>query len=438
MRTSHRRTAAAFAVLTAATISAGCHNPSPTFGSTPAAAGRNAEGFIGALAKRFGPIKRSEHLSHIRPRLLREALNPSAIYDDEAMWTSASGTMKTLTVTGRPQGQEFLLVTHSDAPSPRRTGESRHTMRLRRLGEDTFAWTSRDELAIGPIGADGAALMLVRALASIERRSENELRVGYSLVLPRTTEAFSRLFSLDSLRPVPLGDGSTLTTFSVRLQPGRARREFPKLAAYLERYLSPARYDIELTDAAGGRWLEAKARDEMLTLRLRTRDGILLPLDGAARELPDTLQMRVALSMKVLLFRVGLSDLVGDFAFVRSTQERGWEVRFREEPKWHFPLAANQIMRGALRRPFDDEGLVLRLTAANGQGGQTLLRREIDATIQESAIVRWLNSLGTTLMDEYTNGVEAEEGRFVGESLTALQNEVASLIYNELAVSLGR
>jgi len=148
--------------------------------------------------------------------------------------------------------------------------------------------------------------------------------------------------------------------------------------------------------------------------------------------LPDTLQINVDFSAKFMIFRVGVSRLIGDFAFLRSDEERGWAVHFRHEPDWHFPLAVNTLIRTSLRHPFEGEGITLRVSIRDRSGSQALLSREASVSVQESTIVRWLGGLGNSAMSDFAGRAEAEENRYVFEVLSALKADfVATLSVGE-------
>ena len=75
-----------------------------------------------------------------------------------------------------------------------------------------------------------------------------------------------------------------------------------------------------------------------------------------------------------MIFRVGVSNLVGDFAFVRGEDERGWMMHFRHEPDWHFPLAVNTLIRTSLRHPFEGDGITVRVSVRDRPGSQRSCR----------------------------------------------------------------
>jgi len=244
------------------------------------------------------------------------------------------------------------------------------------------------------------------------------------------------LFSLDTVRVAPLADGSAAVLVRFHMDPNRIAKTRPNFSKYLDKYVSPARYRLRLQDGGGATWLDASGSDNVFTLSYRVRDGQLVALTGIARRLPDTLQVNVDFSAKFMIFRVGVSRLIGDFAFVRSDEERGWAMHFRREPDWHFPLAVNHLISTSLRHPFEGEGITVRVSVrdhpGSHPGSQALLSRQAAVSVQESAIVRWLGGLGNSAMSDFAGRAEAEENRYVFDVLSALRADfVAALSVGE-------
>jgi hypothetical protein len=202
----------------------------------------------------------------------------------------------------------------------------------------------------------------------------------------------------------------------------------PHLAAYVDKWVTPSRYHVELVDGRGGRWLDARAGKGTLTFRMRLRGGELLALDGPARPLPDALQLRTDASVHFMLWDVGVSDMVGDLSFVRGAHERGFLVQWRRRPDWHLPLGVRHLINGTLDRPFQGSGMQLRLTLRDAEAGQTLVLRRLDVAVQESAIVRWLGALGGRAMSDFAGPAEAEENRFTADALLGLRGDLAAAL----------
>ena len=409
-------------------ISLGCR---PAIGGLGAAGGSpatKAEDLFGALAARFGVAYRDPRFESIRPRMIRHALTPSRIYPDTALWTSIDGGVRTVTVAGEVIGDRYILAARPGVSLPDVPGESRHVMHLRRIGDAVHQWDSTDELAVGTASAAELFSVLEGAMRGLERPPE-QVRADYRAAFPRTTGMLGRLFTLDTLRTVTDEDGSTMITIASRLDGDRLRPFAPKYAAYVDEYMKPLRIDVALTDAAGMIWGTANFRRHLLELRFRSRDGRLQPLGrGATAAQPDSLQLRISFFAKVLFFDVGTTNLIADLVPVHADDARGWSVRFRREPRWHFPLAVGRLLRAPLRRPFADDGARVEYVVHDTPGGQTLLARNIHIVVQESAIIRWLGALGATAMGDLSIEAEQEKDRFIGEVFRAMGQDAAVLL----------
>ena len=387
-----------------------------------------AQDLFGALAVRFGVAYRDQRFEAIRPRMIRHALTPSRIYGDTTVWTSREGDVRTVTVAGELVGDRYILAARADVPRPDAPGKSRHAMHLRRVSASVHQWDSTDELAVGMVRAADVFSIVEGAMRGLEQPAD-AIRREYRTAFPRTTAMLSRLFTLDTLRTALGEDGATTVTIASRLDAERLRPTAPKYAAYVDEYLKPLRIELTLTDSAGRTWGTARFRKNLLEVRLRARDGTLLPLSGSDTVVPDSLQVRITFFAKVLFFDVGTTNLLADVVPIHTENARGWSLRFRREPQWHFPLAVSRLLRAPLRRPFADGGTVLEYVVHDTSGGgQTLLARNIHIVVQESAIVRWLGALGATAMGDLTTEAEQEKDRYVGEVFRAVGDDLRVLL----------
>ena len=329
---------------------------------------------------------------------------------------------------GRTVGGGYVLAHRPQVASPERAGDGRATIQLSQLGDGEYAWHSVDELAVGGTSAAELGAVLVQTFAAIEGLPATAIRSGYRQALPHTTAALARYITLDSIRSVRQADGASLLSFAIRLDPKRLEPTMPHFAKYAREYISPARYRITLTDRTGALWLEAVQDDDLLNLRFRTLDGMLVPVGVPPRPMPDTFQIGIEFFAKVMVFTVGVSELTGELRVVRTPGERSLVMRFRTEPEWHLPLAAEHFLRTSLRRPFRGEGVGLSLIARDAPGGVTLLQRDLDIAVQESAIVRWIGGLGNRAMGDVTKAVELEKDTFTGDIFRGLARDVSALI----------
>ena len=409
-------------------VALGCRPVFAGFNAGVGSPAAKAEEFFSALAVRFGVAYRDRRFETIRPRMIRHALTPSRIYPDSTLWTSTSGGVRTVSVAGELVGDRYILSARPSVPRPDTPGASRHDMHLRRLDEAVHQWDSTDELAVGTATADEIFTILEGAMRALERPA-TQVRADYRSAFPRTTETLGRLVILDSLRTVADEDGSTVITLAARLDPERFRPFAPRYAAYMKDYLEPLRVDVALTDASGTIWGIANFRKNLFELRIRSRDGQLRPLGrSVATVRPDSLQLRISFFAEVLFFDVGTTNLIADVVPVRDANARGWSVRFRREPDWHFPLAVGRLLRAPLRRPFAGDGARVEYIVRDTVGGQTLLARNIHIVVQESAIVRWLGALGATAMGDLSVEAEQEKDRFIGEVFRAMAEDARVLL----------
>ena len=405
-----------------------CSGPARSFGSTPGSARVNADGLFSALGRRFGPHERDSSLLAVRPKLLKHFLTPAAIHRDDLMWSSIDDPTRTLAVAGEVVDDGYVLAKRPDVAHPAYPGASRHLMHLRHVGESVYEWDATDELAVGTIGPQELYAVLTRALRAIEDHDPATIRTAIPIVLGRSAEALGRLYSIDSLASEPAADGSSTLDLVVRMDPDRIREDSPRLAKYLEDYFSSARYDIVVEDERSVPWFVVRIEDDLMALRWRTRDGRLQPIEGAGRPAPEVFRIRVSASLKMLLFRVGVSDLEGELRVIDRPTARGWEIHFREEPEWQLPLASEHLLGGPLSRPFEGEGAMLRYVARDHPTSQTVLARDIRIQVQESAVLRLLNRLGTKMASDYDGEAEAEMSRFTGEALDALHRDILALL----------
>jgi hypothetical protein len=394
------------------------------------------EQLLGALALRFGPIKRDARLREVRPKYIRYALSPSRIFDDSTIWTARAPNTRILTVVGGDAGDGYTLSVRPQPGPPTTLGDTRAVMAVRRVGPSVYHWDSRNEIAAGHIGAAALITGIAASLAAFEVEGETQLRSEYRASLPRTTDALGRLLSVDTLRTRAFPDGGTAVTIGISVHPERIATQLPELATYLHNYLEPGRYRFALVDRHGAHWLEATGARYRFSFELRLRDGMLVPLDAPPRPLPDTMIFRGELSMKAGIFTVGVTGLVGELMPIRRDHTKGFTMRFRREPDWHFPLAAEHLISGSLRRPFEGAGITFGLVAEDSAGAQTLLARELGITVQESAIIRWLGRFGATAMGDVTAKVEEQRDRFIGDAFRALQADVRALLPQASAASV--
>ena len=404
-----------------------------TLGPDRRTARSNADALFGGLAARFDSVQRAPKFYQARSKLGRYALSPSGVYGDTSVWTTVGpDSTRTLSLLGTHTPTGYLFTPRAFVPIPNTTGDARHIIQLHRRGESEYDWETAVDHAIGTVAARDVASALTAFLSTPQQAAAGGVRLESQALFPRTSRVLGELFSLDSLRATPLGDGSASVLVRFHMDPDRIKTSRPNFSKYLDKYVTPARYRLRLQDGRGAVWLVASGEDNVFSISYRVRDGQLLALNGPPRPIPDSLQIAVDFSAKFMIFRVGVSDLVGNFAFVRADDERGWLMHFRREPDWHFPLFANNLIRTALKHPFKGEGITVRVSVRDRPGAQSLLTRQASVSVQESAIVRWLGGLGNSAMSDFAGRAESEENRYVFEVLSALRADfVAALSTGE-------
>ncbi len=406
----------------------GCRGTAPEFGSSPEAARINAGQFWGGLGDRFNNVIRQPKYNGARLKLAHYALAPSKVWDDTSVWTSQGKNERVLSIDAGFDGKRYLVKAAPNVPFPGTPGNARHVMRLSRLPGDEYRWTTAVDFAIGDIKATEFAEVFASLLRATAGRSEAAVRTDFRAAIPRGSAAFGRLFSIDTLRTVPRADGTTDVTFVTRIDPDGVRASFPAFASYLDKYVRTGHYAFTLADKRGARWMEMAAEKYRLTIRLRaTADGRMAPLDGTPRPFPNDVSLRGEAFAKVLVFNVGVTDLVIDLKWLHDAHERGWLLRFQRPPEWQLPPLVATMLKSPLKRPFEKGGFTFRLSVRDSDRAQTVISRQIDGTVKESAILRWLSGLSGTVMSDYVGPSEVETNRFLSEGFYGLKSDFAAM-----------
>ena len=337
--------------------------------------------------------------------------------------------MRLLETHGAWTGGKYALVSRIDVPAPQKPADGRHAITLSRLSDNEFRWDTAVDFAIGSIRPADVALVLGRLIASAEGKTEREARADLAAAAPRTSGALAQLFSLDSLLPIRLSDGSTAVTLVVGIHSDRLRRRFPAFGDYVRRYVDPLRYRVVVTDQGGTPFLEAVGEDKRMTVRLRTSGGELVALSGKPRAMPDTLALLVDFKAQVKRLGVGFRGLRMRLVHVRhDASENAWVVTAHHEPEWEFPLAMARLIRAPLRRPFTGEGSLFRIGVRGDGTGQTVIVRQIRLFVQESAILRFLNSLSGAAFSEFEDRVDREENTWLREVFAGMRADARAAI----------
>jgi hypothetical protein len=410
-------------------IASACRDVGPAFGPTIPAARSNAEQLFGGIAQRFTNVERNPKFRVARGKLGKNALTPSAIFNDTSVWTAmGADNTRTVTVEGEYGNNKYVFSAKPTTTMANAPGDSRHTMVLRKINDDEYDWYTNVDISAGTITANDMKNVVSALMKSAEHRSPNAIRADYRESFPRTTAALGRLLTLDSLRVTSDADGASTIYLGIRLTPDKIKSTMPAFAEYLDKYATESKYKSVVLDKRGVRWIELAGADNFLTLKLRSIDGHFAPLTGPLRPIPDDLTIDSEFTTKILLFHVGFRKLIGDVDVIDSEHERGWFIRFTKEPDWKLPPTVGFLIKTPLRRPFHGTGAMFRLALQDAPGRQSIIGRRTSATVQESAILRFLNRLSGTAMGDFVGKAEVEENRFSAEAFNAMRLDARSLI----------
>ena len=428
-RRARLRTLRWVALTLALAATASCRDSFAGFGAGTRAR-TSADQLFGALVERHADIVRNPKYEYARVQLTRGALSPSHIFDDSAAWTGVSGPVRLLETVGSSVDGSYHMSSRVSVPAPTRPGDGRHVTTLSRLSDSEFRWETSVDFALGAVRPAEVGAVITRLIAGAEGRTEAQARADLLATAPRTSAALGSAFSLDSLHPVTLADGSTVVTLGISVHSDQLKRRYPAFSDFVHKYVDPARYRVSLNDRSGASYLEAQARDRMLTIRVRTLHGQLVALNGPARAMPDTLLLTADFTAKVKIFTVGFHNLQMEFVNeARGDREREWSVTARKEPEWNLPMISARLIRAPLRRPFAGEGALFRIGVRKGDGeAPTVLFRQSRLTVQESAILRFINSLSNTAMDDFGGRVEKEENQWLRDVFSAMRDDARGVL----------
>ncbi|MGK2936080.1 MAG: hypothetical protein ACSLFE_12675 [Gemmatimonadaceae bacterium] len=417
--------AARIVSLTALAILGACSPSSDGFRAGPAPARAAADDLFGSLSARFTSPTRTPKATAARRKFGRHTFTPSLIYNDTSVWNYVNGrdSTRALILAGRAAPRGYLIVPRVPAPVPNAPADGIHGLHLKRLSATEYEWTTTSDFSVGSISPEGFARVIAGLFTAADGRSSAALRAQFRSELPRTFAALERLWRVDTLRTVQDREGGTTLTLRMRITPERLPGAY---ADYLKEYLSDTRMRLIATDARGSRWLEVSLRDKLFTVRLRTRDGRLAPLEGGTRALPDALILRTDLTTKIGLFTVGWSDLVGDFSIIRGANQRGWLFQFRKAPEWRLPLGVHHLIPTPLKRPFAGEGASYQILVYSLPNGQTIVSRRGNVVVQESGILRFFARLSARATGDFYGTTEMDESRFLQDMFAAMRSDVTA------------
>ena len=407
----------------------GCRQVAPAFGPNIPFARQNADEFFYSVGSRFTNIQRPPRILHARAQFGHYALTPSGIYNDTTIWLSIGpDSARLFGDEGVFSYDRYIVSAKLSTTPPDAITESREIVRLRKLSGNEYEWFTNVDVALGRIQAKNIADVLAAGLAAGEGRSSAAIRADYTTSFPRTAAALGRLFTLDTLRATRDNDDAMTYDLAIRLTPEILKATMPHYAAYIDKYFSKGKYRITLTDKTGARWFDAWAANRYMHFKVRSKGGHFAPLEGAVRPMPEALTIRLDMSMKILIFTVGWTEMMGEFDIINTPHERGWSMRFAKEPNWTLPPTVGYLLKAPLRRPFQGLGIPVRFSIRDNPGSQTLLNRRGTLVVQESGILRFLNRLSGTAVGDFLGPSEREANRFNADAFRALRIDVAALL----------
>jgi hypothetical protein len=408
---------------------AACRQVAPAFGPNLPGARQNAEEFFYSVGSRFTNIQRPPRIIHARAEFGRNALTPSGIYNDTTIWLAiGADSARLFGDEGRFSYDRYIVNAKLSTTPPDALTESREIVRLRKLTDNEYEWFTNVDVALGRMPAKTISDVIAAALLGGEGKSPAAIRADYNASFPRTVAALGRLYTLDTLNATTDAEGATTYELAIRLTPEILKATMPHYSAYIDKYISKGKYRVTLTDKTGAHWFEAWAGNRYTHLKVRSKGGHFAPLQGPVRQMPEALTIQSDMSMKILVFTVGWTEMIGDFEFINTPHERGWSMRFAKEPNWTLPPTVGYLLKASLRRPFQGEGIPIRFSIRDTPGSQTLLNRRLALTVQESGILRFLNRLSGTAVGDFLGPSEREANRFNADAFRALRIDVAALL----------
>jgi hypothetical protein len=400
----------ASAIVLVALAPSACRQAAGGLASGPAG-GDGPRALVEALADRFGPIDREPVFDALRPKLARAALVPSRAFE----------------LAGYGSGGAYRIGVRDEAPPAVAPGQYRGRVQLRRVDGGRFEWSVSEALALGPVRPSDLARALDALFRGAESSSEASARAAIAEVLPRASAKLGLLLRLETLALQRDAHGATSVHLAVRLNPAGISTFAPRYSAYLEKYAKPMRGTLTVADPEGAAWWTLGAGEDLWTVRLRLRDGSLVPLEGpAARRLPGRLRATADYVTRMGRFEVGARRLAADLALTRERGEKGLSARFLHEPDWRLPFLAETLLDDPLRYPFEAPGSEMEWAVREASGG-TVLTGLYRARVRETWILRWLGGMVGGAVDEFRRGAEAEADRFHRECLLALRDDLAAV-----------
>ncbi len=383
-----------------------------------------ADDLLGILLSWAGPLEVEPDLVEFQSRLQRSVLTPSGVFRDENGWTTRAEAERLLEVQGRATSQGYRLNRGADHRPSRRPGEYRSTLSLERLSENEYEWRWFDEMALGAVPVHIFSRILETVLRDAES-SQSDLKAKWREAMPRSARVLGRHYAIEKLDTEHLPDGTAAITLEAIMTPDGLESDFPNYARYLKKFVGSIEMDMAAFDLSGTPLWSFTFEDLNLSLRLRVQDGRLVSLEGHARPLPDELCVKYGYSAKAGLFRVGFRNLVMDITMLRGTNEKGFIAVARASPDWRVPFFLDPFVKGALERPFEGEGTVMRVTVEGAREQPTRVKSGLRMAVKETWLMRRMGGLDGSQLE-----AKAEEDirRYERQVLQAVHDDVVALL----------
>lgn len=413
------------AALTTLGGAAACRPALDGLGPTDADRARNSTQLFTALADRFNASHRSPHYAVARAKIAKAWLVPSKVWADTGVWLARTDSTATFTAFGRFLPFGYVMQERASLPPIVALADARHQIMLRRTPEKEWEWTAGVDFGIGTVKADEMARLFSLLLTIGDGHSDAQLKGELHKAIPLTAAAAGKLWDLDSLRALPLADGSSAMLLESTIHPERIAATLPAFSAFVRTYLLNAAWRLTLRDRQGVVWFYLDGARGRTELRWRVHKGELLPFEGPPRPMPDDMTLEIEFKAKVGMFTIGLSNFITEFTFVHTPTERGWNVRMNHPPKWHLPLGVARLIDASLKRPFQGDGASWRIVFKDSANAPTTISRQTHGFVRESAVIRFLGSLSGTVAGDFNGGSEKEEAIFLADLFGAMRKDAA-------------
>ncbi len=415
--------ATSLVLIAALALLSGCRHARPS-AVERGEARRHANTLLSIFSAWTGPIEAEPELAVFQSKLENSVLTPSHVYGDETGWTGESETERLLEVRGSVTSQGFRLDRVVDPRSARLPGEYHSRLSLARLSKHEYEWRWLDELALGTIPMETFARIFETVLREAES-AQPDLKGRCAAAMPRAARALGRLYDVERMDRQHLPDGTTALTLEAKMKPERIENDFPDYARYLEKFTKSMEMSVVAYEPSGARLWSFAFNDLVLSINMRAKDGRLVPLEGAPRRLPDEFRVESDFSVKSGPFRIGFSNLVTEITLLRAPSERGFIAAAHERPNWRIPFFLDPFVKGALERPFEGEGMVMRIALEGGNEEPTRIKSGFRMAVKETWLLRRMGDRdGRELQAE----AEHDLSRFRREALEAVHADVLALL----------